>query len=665
MFSALGVGWSNGLLNRFKERLGYGAFVLPATVGIAIFGCSAVVNYAYFGSQTLLWLLILSGSCIGMCHPRNRQVLQVKSIGIRKIGVLAREKSKSLWLIPLAMMIALIPNIGPSGNLTVANRVGPDAVSYLLNSRVIYGEEQRVDIKERIESTNSASMSDLIDPLNPQQYSLTSWNDQIASGFLFDALRWAPSALVASVLWLPGFEFTDLFEVSTLILLMSAAFGSVMLGGYVGKVSRNSRVGVLCSVTFLLCPITLFSWQEGFWLQILAMPFQTMLAISVFDFKESDANQSSAHLAIAILGITLFYPDLLLVYVPLILGVFALHFVRMKRIPDRSLIKFWTQGTTIPLLLAIPLTIQLPEMFRSRLIQSSTSGFWLPTWGSLLEILAISNPYLSDNLTKSIAVSSASESDLLFVLNVLLTILVIFVIFKSMQKSDIGIDVLLIIVFGLIVTVLKIEVEGSPNYQFVKLHGYLLPFILVLLMRGLNRFVSRFERLNQILLYPWLIIALSVGARFGLDFRNSAATTHFYHHEKLTLFNDFSARDAFKEYNILYTGSNVAVMGEIAAAQDLNWVHRGFGGINTNFRNRVQNPIALILSDTEVQWNCRSLFGNDLVYESESAGVALIRIASSSVLVQNPVSAKSLVASYLSSRLVNVQDFYSGCRSEL
>lgn len=661
MFSVVGIGWSNGFLGSFKKKLGFGALVLPASVGITVFACVAILDFAYFGSRVFSQLLVVITSCLGMIHPRNKRVLKTKPTKVGKLLVRSKKNSKLIWLIPVALMVALIPNIGPEGQLTVANRVGPDAVAYLLNTRVIYNGERLDDVRKRIELNSSESMSNLSNPDNPLMYTLTSWNDQIASGFLFDALRWAPSALVSSVLSLPGLKFTDLFEISTVVLILSALIGSVLLGGYVAEVSNNKFLGVLSCISFLLCPITLFNWQEGFWLQILAMPYLVMLAISLFDVKDHDPDRSSVQLTVALLGIVLFYPDLLIIYLPLVVGVLALHFARLRKIPSRQFIQFWVQGIVTSLVLVIPLTIRLPKMIISRLIQSPTSGFWLPSWGSIFEIFGILNPYHSDNLYSSIAKSSSLVPGWLLILNFVSVLVISFGLLRSFNKSDVKVDILIVSVLGGLITLYKVRTEGSPNYQFIKLQGYLLPLIFILTMDAVGRLAIRLKHAGEICMRIWLVLLISVGIKFGYDFRRSAATTHIYHKDKMSLFDDVSAQKAFNSYNIIYAGSNIAVMGEIASAQSINWVHRDFGGLSTDFRDRKANPMALVLSDSEKQWGCLSFLQSDLVFRSETAGVALIMISSNSLSSLKPEDAQSVFANYLSSKSMTAEELSSGC----
>lgn len=664
-FSIVGIGWANGILGQFKKRLGFGKLVLPASIGFVIFAGIAVWDFAYVGSRAFVWLATAAASCFGMIHPRNLQAFKTRPIQLKEFFGESENKSRLLWMIPIGLMVAVIPNVGPEGRVTVANRVGPDAVSYLINTRIIYNGERLDDVRNRIEIGNSVPMSNLTNPRKPQMYSLTSWNDQIAAGFLFDALRIAPSALIASVLILPGLKFTDLFEVSALILILSAVTGSVLLGGYVGEVFKNKSLGVLCSSVFLLCPLTLFNWQEGFWLQILAMPYLAMLAISLFDSTDHNHNRSPIQVTVAFTGITLFYPDLLIVYYPLVLGVIVLHSVRHRKIPSKQRMYFWIRGVVTSLLLTLPLATQLPRMFESRLMQSSSSGFWLPSWGSMLETLGIINPYLSDNLFDSIARSSSSMiSNPTFIVSFISTALILFGVFKSLVRQDLSIDIFVVSAVGVFVTLYKVKAEGSPNYQFIKLQGYLLPVTLLLTMGAVNQVLLRYERFGTILLRIWLVMLLGAGLQFGIDYRRSAATTHYYHEAKLTLFEDVSASKAFEDYNILYAGSSVAVLGEIASAQNIHWVHRGFGGISTNFRGRETNPVALILSDAERHWNCLSFLQSDLVFKSEKAGVALVRVASSSANSLDAQSAQSVLAGYLSSRSLTAGALASGCKLE-
>ena len=664
VFSCIGLGWSNGFLRQFQKKLGFGAFALPASIGIAVVACAAVIDFAYFGSQTFLRAVVVITTCLGMIHTRNRQLLRMRPRKFGKISAKKLGNSKFLWLIPVGLMVAVIPNVGAEGRLTVANRVGPDAVSYLLNTRVIYNQEKLGEIKKRIELGSSKSMSQLTNPNNFQMYSLTSWNDQIAAGFIFDALRWAPSALIASVLRLPGFRFTDLFEISSLILALCALLGSILLGGYVGKKSKNQLLGVLGCLTFLLCPITLFNWHEGFWLQILAMPYLAILAISMFDVKNIDLNQSSGQITVAFLGIVLFYPDLLIVYVPLIIGVITLHFVRLREIPSNKFIQFWIRGITTSLLLAFPLTIRLPEMVISRLIQSSTSGFWLPSWGSIWEILGIQNRFLSDQIFESIANSSSEVSSWILVCNSLLILLIIIGLFRSFHKSDLEVDILTICLLALLMTFWKVHAEGSPNYQFIKLQGYLLPLFLLLLMSALCHVYIRHPRLVQAYVRTWLLFLICVAIQFGFDFKQSISTTHLYDKNKMGLFDDVNAQNAFEKYNIIYSGSNVAVMGEIASAQNVNWINRDFGGLETNFTDRIPNPLALIVSDSELQWGCINFLRNDVVFLSRDAGVALILIAPSSVAALTLVDARSVVSNYLSANSITFEDLLGGCELE-
>ena len=645
LFSFVGFGWSNGFLGQFQKKLGFGAFVLPAAIGIAVVACAAILDFTYFGSRTFLQAAVGVATGFGMVHPRNLQLLKVGPKNNGKGSAKRLEDLKFLWVVPVGLLVAVIPNIGPEGRVTVANRVGPDAVSYLVNTRIFYNQERLDEIKIRIEASSSESMSDLTNPQNFKMYSLTSWNDQIAAGFLFDALRWAPSALIASVLSLPGFRFLDLFEISSVILMLCAIIGSVLLGGYIGELSKNTLLGVLGCLMFLLCPITLFNWQEGFWLQIFAMPYLSIMAISMFDIKNIDLARSSGQITVAFLGIILFYPDLLIIYVPLIVGVMTLHFVRLGKIPSRHFIQFWTRGIVTALLLAFPLTIRLPKMIISRLIQSSTSGFWLPSWGSVPEIIGIQNRFLSNQVFDSIAKSSSSVFGWTLICNSVLTLLLLIGLFRSFRNSDLRLDILTFCLIALSMTFWKVHVEGSPNYQFIKLQGYLLPLILLLVMSLVQRVCIWFPRSVEVFVRIWLLLLVCVAIQFGFDFKDSPSTTHLYNKDKMSLFDDVNAQKAFENYNILYTGSNV-------------------GGITTNVANRATNPLAIIVSDAEKQWGCVSLLENDLAFLSSVAGVALIEIAPNSLAALNAASAEIILAGYLSDNAISFEDLSSGCELE-
>ena len=148
------------------------------------------------------------------------------------------------------------------------------------------------------------------------------------------------------------------------------------------------------------------------------------------------------------------------------------------------------------------------------------------------------------------------------------------------------------------------NIRDLNNYQFFKAMSYALPILVFLVAISWTTKIS--SRITSKSLVVIVLLLVSASTFHYLRTFSSRIATHTYEQKISSDAVQPKVRRELERFNLLARGDHI-VMGSLVSSSNIFWMHRGIQGYETNFMNRMVNPLGwIVFNDDKKLFNCIS-----------------------------------------------------------
>jgi hypothetical protein len=533
-------------------------------------------------------------------------------------------------------VLALLPAVANSHNLSVGQRIGPDEIGYAVSAQAFGNGLTRTTIEHRLATQLvGGTVETALTPRTEQVDKIPSLTIQVQNEFLTGADRWGLAGAVGSVVYL--FGSSHLW--SALSLLAAFAFFTTCIGLWiiVRAKSRSAWAATSAVIVLGLSPSVLNAWHEGGLAQIWVMPAVLLLALSALRLREHDRMATAAAAALGVAGMLPAYNSELPALAAMLVAAMMLSIPLLRR-------SWWSSwwpiacGAICGGALVSPSTAALATTFARSLHENGSAGWPQPRWSSLAEAFGLSSTY--NTLSTVVGRRSSVELVRSGIENALIDGLLVGLIFRVRLRAS----VVLLSSVALLVLAVYVQsryLQPSSDYQYFKAIVALAPAgalgfgVLLgesLIPHAITPDVPMRRARHRPPVGIWVAsvaVAVAVaisGLTYVVAFRQQGSVVPASNTE---LTNSVKAQSAFEHYNVVAPRTLAAFA--IGAEVNLNWIGRYTGHPSTRLSSRLNHPVALmIIEKTCPLYACLSRLRPGTVVLREG-GVALVRLSPTTV----------------------------------
>ncbi len=465
MMMGAGGGWAALLIRRRRSSFATWGF-WTFTTGIAV--------------ESIAWSWALGcGGGLGAAAILSTVVAVAGWVAAIRSGAWKQQRSgwsiDVSWAEAVVLLIALVvmvaPGLAGDGRVTLAFRIGPDAIGNAVGARALAdGATIHTLQNDVIQATGSADIDQALSQTTRVLYTVPSFRSQVQSEFIVAGLRWGYSGAAAFPVAVLGPSRT--WAVVTLMPVLAALFAA--LG--ILSMLRSFRVPPwrrLVGVVVAVLGVTLLNGlREGGLAQVWVLPCIVGFGCTLLD-EESTDRERFAMAAIALAGLLPAYSDAAFVLAMVLLVSFGTAVLIRNR--DRMFDHVWVAAGSLTGAVATgPYLVRFVAYIPKRVADSQVGGWSLPRWTSPSETLGLFNSY-----SQRVA-GMAARSDLLQfavpVADIILVGLTIAAIAANPKHRAAG------VVTSATSTVVAFYVKAryvdhASNYQFFKAAGMAQPIL--------------------------------------------------------------------------------------------------------------------------------------------------------------------------------------------
>jgi hypothetical protein len=628
----LGAGWASFVslpftsgLNGFIFRSWIFSLVIFSVTWAWIFPLNLGINWAT--------VLITALSGLGWIIAYKRKAFA---------GVFHGPKQLVQLLLPLLItLIAALPACASVTQLSVAQRIGPDAIGSAASASLITKGVTASDLEKQIvtETGGRPIASAFIASSNTNIHSIASATYQYSGEFLIGAGRWAYAGTAAILLKVFGLNYVWQSLSSLAAFSMLVALLGIWL--IVLQFSKRRIIGFLAILLVGLNCSLLYAWHEGGLGEIWSLPGFLLLCIPFIDFNNYSKVKT---LLCPALGVMLILPSYSNGIYPYAI-FYAVMFFLTLFFSKKNWKSAWSSIVT-GLFLG-----SLGVFFSSKLLVKTVSSFvsatkqagWpVPQSPDPASILGIVN-YFNVSSTSQILNLGRFTLPIATFLGELLLLLVAMLSLKHLLKTN-G-----VVMLGAVGTLLIIYFSNrvsnpTNNYEYWKAVSMLVPVTVMSFVltssevipadmpggESLDIAKSPKGKLMKCLLTILGICVFASSVTFLFNFRSTGSTAAL---TSANLSESSDAKIAFQRFNVVTVNGlsgNGYFINDIAPFVNLNWVGRGGASPIALFKDRISNPVAVLISESNcLNFRCIESLSKYVIYKDY--GIALVQIANSSI----------------------------------
>ena len=375
--------------------------------------------------------------------------------------------------------VGLFPKMDSPTSLTMAIRIGPDAIGTSIASDALLrdGTNHELELKV-LKDSAFESRTELLEPGSRKDYTIPSFSSQVKSEYILEGNRWAGSAAItANVLSLIGLKY--LWSVVALLSTLSVLFGTFLIFDCL----RSNKVSVwlagACSIAGSVNVNFLHVWNEGgiaqSWVFIsLASVFFVLFTPSC-DFS---VNQKSILISSAVVVLFIGHFDMMLLTLSFLSVFFFLSLIYKPAQSTQKDSNVVIIATVVGLIACGPYFFISFNYLMIRLTQLGGGGWNMPVSPRLAEIFGLYNSYnmpypqLGRTNFGSAAIEFLGYGLLIFLST----------IFWRARKDLSALFTFSIFVILALVAIKTTLIDQSNNYQYVKAVGFFAPLLFPLLV---------------------------------------------------------------------------------------------------------------------------------------------------------------------------------------
>jgi len=627
----LGAGWASFVslpfasgLNGFIFRSWMFSLVIFSVTWAWIFPLDLGINWAM--------VLIIALSGLGWAIAYKRKAFA---------GVFHDSKQLVQLLLPLLItLIAALPACASATQLSVAQRIGPDAIGSAASASLIAKGVTASDLEKQIvtETGGRPIASAFIASSNTNIHSIDSATYQYSGEFLIGAGRWAYAGTSAILLKVFGLNYVwqSLSSIATFCMLV-ALLGIWLI---VLQFSKRRIIGFLAiSLAGLNCSL-LYAWHEGGLGEIWSLPGFLLLCIPFIDFNNYSKGKT---LLCPALGLMLILPSYSNGIYPYAIFYFVM-FILTLIISRKNWISAWrliVAGLFLGLLGVFLSSKLLLETVSSFVAATKQSGWPVSQSPDPASILGIVN-FFNFPTTSQILNLGRFALPIATFLGELLLLLVAMLSLKHLLKAN---GVVMLGAAGTLLIIYFSNRVSNPtnNYEYWKAVSMLVPVTVLSFVltssevipavtpsgESLDVSKSLQGKLMKCLLTILGICVFTSSVTFIANF-HSTGTTAALTSENLV--KSSYAQIQFEKFNVVsingLSGTGYFIQ-DIAPFVNLNWVGRGGASPVAIFKDRISNPVAVFISKSNcLNFGCIERLSKYVVYKDNE--IALIQIAKNS-----------------------------------